>query len=108
MKAQSSGALETRCGPGDVEVWRYGAVNARCRRADVERYGALEARCRRADVERYGALEARCRRRDVEARRSGGVGVAIWRYRGLEVWGRDVSVATWRMEARRYGCRGRR
>ena len=50
---------------GDLKLWRRGA------RSDVEeaqRFGALEMRCSRNDIEvwRCGALEARCRRVDVE------------------------------------------
>jgi len=28
--------MEARCGPEDVKVWRDGALEARCRRADEE------------------------------------------------------------------------
>src|SRR5437773_1254875 len=69
----SGGALRT-WGRGGKEVWRYRALEARCRRADVEewRYGALEARCRRSDVEVWksgGTLQA-CSHSGMEVRSS--------------------------------------
>jgi len=42
---KSSGALEVYCRRVDVEMLRYGALEARCRRVASKRYGALEAGC---------------------------------------------------------------
>jgi len=59
------GALEACCGLGDVEVGRYGGMEVwKSIRIEVWRYGGLEVwRCEGIEL---GALEARCRRRDVE------------------------------------------
>ena len=58
-----------------VATWRHGALEARCRRADVEArmHGALELWRLVADLGtwRYGALEACCTRADVEVWSSG-------------------------------------
>jgi len=40
--------MEARYRCSDIEVWRSGDLEVRCRRAE---YRALEARCRHADVE---------------------------------------------------------
>ena len=51
--------VNTCCGPGNVEahegveVWSLGALEVRCRRADVEVFASRvpEVRCRRVDLE---------------------------------------------------------
>ena len=36
VEARRSGGLEVCSRPSDFEEWRYGALEARCRRSDVE------------------------------------------------------------------------
>ena len=40
-----------------IEVWRHGALKARCRRVDAKvcSPGTLKARCRRTDVEAWSS-----------------------------------------------------
>jgi len=54
----------------DKQTWRYGALEARCKRVDVE-------------AKKYGGIEL-CRRRNVEA----------WRYGAPKLWRRDAGVQT--------------
>ena len=88
VATKGSGGLVVRYGPGDVEVWRYGALEARCRRADVEvgSVGGVLQACR-MEASRYGALNF--------WRRDAGVGTG--RHGGLErAAGRsDRDVCTW-------------
>jgi len=75
MEVRSSGGVPQACRHGGMGLWR-----PRCRPANIEvwKYGALEARCKCIDVETWrlwsaGDLEPGCRRADEEAWSSGGV-----------------------------------
>jgi len=59
-----------RCGPGDVEVWRYGAPETRCSRVDVGVWssGDLQERC--SPGTRYGGMELWSCGDELQARRS--------------------------------------
>ncbi len=57
MQVWSSGALEARCIRVGVEVWKYEAIETRCRCRDMERYRYLDARCGRIEgVQRTGGI----------------------------------------------------
>ena len=99
---------------GDVETWRYGALEVHCRHAAVEvwRFRGLESgyRCSdggreigRLDVGvatwRYGGWEARVgvaprKHRGMEPRRHA-EGVAKWRHEGMEAFSSRGALRTW-------------
>jgi len=77
------GALETRCARMDVE---YGGMELWRRAAGVVT-GGLEACCKRDD---YRGLEAYCRRVDVEVWRRDGGGLQACRRGRMEGWSSGV------------------
>ena len=92
-----------------VATWRYGGgLQAKGRRGVcLKSSGALEAGCRRRDVEAFAsrALEARC---SVETSRCGGMEagcrraeVEVFASRAPELWRRAVGAGTWRCFASR-------
>src|SRR6266480_4558732 len=93
MEMWSSRALEARCRRVDIEVWGSSGSMQACGRGGIEVWnargpaaGVATMRCGGMELWRLGALKA-CRRRvDAEAERYGALWVleALWRCRDVE------------------------